>query len=467
MRLSLRYAAYYILIMSLGLAVIYWATSQYVDAQINASLEYKLANLEAIYKVQGLEKLRAAIDTPSLFNLESPRYILLVSSSGHKLAGNLFAWPENINADGIVRNSWIDDYHIAGVTDENEDKYEEIPDGLWPTVATSLPGGEKLLITQSVNQAEDQLEFILFIMAVILAIVISLTLLLGWQLGRKILARIDHINNTARQVSRGELSRRIALNDQKDEFDELASHLNAMLSRIEQLLNGMREITDNVAHDLRSPLSRLRNRLEVALLETRSPKEYQHTLKHTVIDIDGLIRTFNALLEISQAEAGSFRGDWQIVKLSELVEDIADLYNSTAEDHKQQLKITIEPNLEIMGNRHLLSQALSNLLENAFKFTPEGGLIDIHCFMDQETITLSISDTGPGIPEQERQRVLERFVRLDKARSMDGNGLGLSLVNAAVSLHGANIRLEDNHPGLRVSLIFPKNKSLSDQVENL
>lgn len=458
MRLSLHYAVYFALITGVGLTAVYWAITHFVDAQISASLEYKLANLVSLNETKGIKQLQSAIDTPSLFYLENPRYLLLVSSTGKKLAGNLYTWPEDINTDGIVRNSWIDDSHITGIPEEEEDEDEEneISDGFWPTIATTLPNGERLLITQSVSQSEDLQEFIIFAMSTILAVVIGLTLLLGWQLGRKILSRIDRINETARLISKGELSQRIPLTGRTDEFEELATHLNTMLTRIEQLLKGMREVTDNVAHDLRSPLSRLRNRLEVTLLETRNQQEYQNTIQQSVDDIDGLIKTFNALLEISQVEAGSFRGDWQAVNLSELVEDITDLYHTQAEDQQQRFHITIEPHLEVIGSRHLLSQLLSNLLENAFKFTPQNGLIKTHLFSDDKYITLTISDSGPGIPEHEKLRVLKRFVRLDKARSTEGNGLGLSLVHATTSLHGGVLKLEDNHPGLRVSLVFPK-----------
>lgn len=455
MRLSLRYAFYSMVLMGGGLAAIYWSTSRYVDAQTTVSLEQKLASLKSLYETQGLEKMRASINTPALFNLENPRYILLASSSGKKLAGNLFAWPEGITPDEKVRNIWLDDYFIAGITDENEDDNEEVPDGYWPTVATVLPQGERLLITQSIRQSEDLQEFTLSMINTILLVVFGLTLLLGWQLGRKILSRIERINNTSRLISEGEMSQRIPLSDNADEFDELASHLNHMLSRIEQLLKGMREVTDNVAHDLRSPLSRLRNRLEVTLLENRNKTEYQQVIQQSVDDLESVIRTFNALLEISQAEAGSYRGDWTKLDLSELVIDITDLYNAEGDNQERPFLTSVEPHLKVYGNRHLLSQMISNLLENALKYAPSDSPIECHLLIINDMIVLSVCDSGPGISEYEKERVLERFVRLDKARTTDGNGLGLSLVKAVARLHGATLKLEDNDPGLCVKVAFP------------
>jgi signal transduction histidine kinase len=446
-RLALRYALFYALLITMGLGVLYWTISHYVDVHMAASLESELARLIEIDREAGREQFIAMInEEQSLVNAESQRYYLLQSASGEKLAGNLLDWPHNFNADNTVRNVWIEDDLIPRRRDDDDD--------FWPVVATKLPDGARLLVAQSVHQAEDLQEFILGTMAVILAVSIGLALTMGWLLGRTLLQRIDLINATAQAVTAGELSGRIALSGQSDEFDELAGHLNAMLERIEKLLTGMHQVTDNIAHDLRRPLARMRNRIEVTLLEARDTKEYQLALEETLQDSDELIRTFNALLEIAQAEAGSVRGEWDLVDLTTLLQDLGDLYMDQAEAQGKHLALDIEPNLTLTGNRHLLAQAVGNLLDNAFKYTPDSALIQLEAKTKAGQLWLSVSDNGPGIALEQRGKVLERFVRLESERSTAGNGLGLSLVRAAAELHKAELRLEDNNPGLRVCLIL-------------
>ena len=279
-------------------------------------------------------------------------------------------------------------------------------------------------------------------------------LTMGWLLGRKLLQRIDSINTTAQRVTAGELSGRVALSGQHDEFDELGGHLNTMLERIEKLLTGMHQVTDNIAHDLRRPLARMRNRIEVTLLESRDPDEYLRALDETLQDCDELIHTFNALLEIAQAEAGSVRGEWKNIDLSTLLQDLGDLYLDQAEAQGKHLSLDIEPGLTLTGNRHLLAQAVGNLLDNAFKHTPDSTAIRLEAKRENGKILVTVSDNGPGIASEQREKVLERFVRLESERSTTGSGLGLSLVRAAAELHKAELRLADNHPGLRVSLIL-------------
>ena len=323
-------------------------------------------------------------------------------------------------------------------------------------IATRLVDGSRLLITQSIVQAEDLREFTLTAMTTILLIAVGLTLLLGWRLGNRILERIDKINSVASMIGQGNLDQRVPLTGSNDEFDELSSHLNDMLLRLQRLIRGMQDVTDNIAHDLRRPLSRLRNRIEVALLKDRDEAAYRKTLEDVLSDTDELIKTFNALLEITQAESGSYRGEWGEVALDELAANLGELFNDMAEHTGQRFSMTIEPGVKVTGNPHLLAQAISNLLENAIKFTPEKGELRLKIEQKNGHAIISVSDSGPGIPVQEREHVLQRFVRLDTARSKEGNGLGLSLVNAIALLHKAELTLEDNHPGLKISLIFPQ-----------
>jgi signal transduction histidine kinase len=252
----------------------------------------------------------------------------------------------------------------------------------------------------------------------------------------------------------GDFSQRIALRGSRDEFDELAANLNAMLDQIERLLAGMRQVTDNIAHDLRTPLNRLRSRIEVALLREPGRAESRALLEETLADAEAMIGTFNALLEIARAEAGSERGALEEVGLEALGHDLDELYRPLAEDKGLAFEFRCAPGLRIRANRHLLAQALSNLLDNAVKYTPKGGRVGLAIERGPSGPMVTVADNGPGIPHADRERVLQRFVRLDATRSTPGNGLGLSLVDAVAKLHRAELTLADNRPGLRVSLAF-------------
>ncbi len=446
-RLALRYALFYALLITLGLGVLYWATSHYVDVQMAAGLQQELARLVQVDRQSGRDRLitRIAVEQQATRD-NNRRYFLLQSAGGQRQAGNLIDWPPGFAADNHVRNVWIEDELIP---DKLPDK-----DGFWPMIGIRLDDGSRLLVAQSVRQAEDLQEFILSTMAIILTVSVGLALTMGWLLGRTLLQRIDAINTTAQQVTAGELSRRVALSGQDDEFDELASHLNTMLARIEQLLTGMRQVSDNIAHDLRRPLARIRNRIDVTLMEKRDSTEYRLALEETLEDANALMQTFNALLEIAQAEAGSFRGEWKVVDLSALLEELGGLYLDEAEARHKRFELQIEPGLKITGNRHLLAQAVSNLLDNALKYTPDDSIIRLQAARQAGHPLLTVCDNGPGIAIDQRDKVFERFVRLEPDRSTTGNGLGLSLVKAVADLHKAELRLEDNQPGLCVVLQF-------------
>ncbi len=446
-RLALRYAVFYALLTGAGLGVLYWATSRYVDAQISAGLENELAVLVKVDRQEGRQRLLAILRQPPMMEGENRRYLLWQSADGQTRVGDLKGWPPGLSADQRVRNIWIED---ALIPHQVEDQ-----DGYWPMVATRLDDGSQLLVAQSVRLAENLQEFILTAMGIILLVTVGLTLILGWRMGRQMLERVDLINDTARQIRQGNLSMRVPSSGRNDEFDELAEHLNRMLNYIEQLIRGMQEVTDNVAHDLRRPLSRLRNRLEVTLLEARDEAAYRQTMQDAISDIEGMIRTFNALLEIAQAEAGSYRGEWEAIDLSTLTRDIGTLYKDLLEEQNQQLHLHIEDGITIRGNRHLMAQAISNLLENAHQYAGPDAQIELLLKRQQGQVVITVRDNGPGIPAEQHKRVLQRFTRLDSARSSSGSGLGLSLVSAVAGLHGGSLTLEDNQPGLSISLSIP------------
>jgi signal transduction histidine kinase len=446
MRIALRYAGLYAILMTLGLGTLFWTSSRYVDEQISTGLKQKMMEWLRIDREKGRENLIHTLNAQWATDVKYRPLFLLLTSDHKKLAGDLEDWPPNLNVDGQVVNIWIEDSLISG-RGKDEDAY-------WPMIAETLADGSRLLLAQSLKQAEELQEVILYTIVIILFVSVLLALTMGWFIGRTLLTRVGNINNTAKAITSGDFSQRVTLSGKNDEFDELAKHLNSMLIRIEQLLTGMRQVTDNIAHDLRQPLSRLRNRLEITLLEKRDPIEYQQVLSETIKDADDLIRTFNALLEIAQTEAGSFRGEWNSVELSKLLEGLGELYQELAESQGKHLTINVQQDLKVTGNRHLLAQAISNLLDNAIKYSHKKGQIVLEAKQQLDGLVVKISDNGSGIPVEKYSLVLERFARLDSARSTSGNGLGLSLVKAVMELHSATLSFEDNQPGLMIQLLF-------------
>jgi signal transduction histidine kinase len=421
-RLTLRYAIAYAVVMGLLLAALYWTSSRYVDSQLETGLE-------------------------------EGRYYLLVGRDGARIAGNLLAWPpdSNIPYDGKVHSVWVEDDIIPG------SRYDD--DAYWPVIVRELPDGSRLLLSRSIRQAEDLQESMLYLMAFILTMAVLLALAMGVTLGRTILGRMDTISRAAGEIMAGDLSRRVPASGSNDEFDALAERLNSMLDRIQQLIKGIREVTDNVAHDLRSPLSRLRNRLEVTLLESRSKDEYRDAIGKTIEDAESLIRTFNTMLGIAQLDSGNNRTQWGHVDLNTLASDLEELYKPVAGQKGQEFRLVTGDPAEITGSRDLLAQAIGNLLDNAIKYTPEDGAILLQVKRLEDAIEVMVRDSGAGIPAAEREHVLERFVRLESSRHTQGNGLGLSLVKAVAHLHGAGLRLGDAGPGLTVTLRFPHSRA--------
>ncbi len=447
-RLALRYSLIYALVLGLAFAGLLGSVIRQVDAQLKAELRQDLASLAQVHDTGGMEGLVAELNTRVENIGKQRRLYLLLSPQEKKLAGNLLGGPddEDLPHDGEVHTVWIDEEDLPrGAFDD---------DAYLPFIARRLPDGSRLIVGRGVEQAEDLFELAEFMaeglgMAVLLALVISVTL------GHTILRRMDTISKTAGEIMAGDLSRRVPISKRNDEFDALAGRLNAMLDRVQQLIKGLREVTDNVAHDLRSPLTRLRNRLEITLLEQRSEGEYRDALNSGIEDAESLIKTFNALLSIAQTEAGTHRTQWGVVDLDQIAFDLVDLYKPLAEEKQQVFEFKPNGNLTIVGSRHLIAQAMGNLLENAIKYTPERGSVRLQIHSSQSATEVIVSDTGPGIPASERERVLERYVRLESSRHTPGNGLGLSLVKAVAKLHNAELTLTDNNPGLIVTIRFP------------
>jgi signal transduction histidine kinase len=439
-RLALIYLALFGISALALLGFLYVRTAVVMEQQTRDTINAEITGLKEQYRTFGLPGLKQAIERRSAINPNLASVYLLTDRFNNPIAGNLGGWP----TDEPGPEGWLH-FQI------------EVPDGekvaYHGALGASflLPGGFRLLVGREIENLLKTQSLIQKAIGWGIGLTLLLGLVGGFLMSRGMLGRIDAINRTTRRIMAGDLSQRISLKGSRDEFDVLAGNLNAMLDQIESLLDGMREVTDNIAHDLRTPLSRMRSRLEVALMADPDRAEARALLEQTLVDADTMIQSFNALLSITRAEAGGERAAFERVDLSEIGRDLADLYGPLAEEKGLTFVNSCPPGLVLQGNRHLLAQALANLLDNAIKYTPPGGRVVL---AGHTGPVITVADSGPGIPSGERGRVLERFVRLDKDRSTPGNGLGLSLVSAVAKLHGARLVLEDNHPGLRVILVL-------------
>jgi signal transduction histidine kinase len=337
-----------------------------------------------------------------------------------------------------------------------------------------LPNGMRLLVGRDLGEPEYFRDLVRQSLMIALAIMALGALAIWFFIGRRALQRIDGMSQASQKIMAGDLGQRLPVGSSGDEFDRMSESLNAMISRIERLNEGLRQVSDNIAHDLKTPLTRLRNRAEAALSQAQSVKSYRAAMEEVIEESDQLIRTFNALLMISRVEAGSSVAELMPVDLSDVVSDAVDLYEPVAEDSGVDLALDTVAPVTINGNRELIAQALFNLLDNAIKYadgTP-GAAIRVNLAENEGEIVLSVADNGPGIPADRREDVTRRFVRLDESRSKPGTGLGLSLVDAVVRLHGGRLELADGLPrgdgsglpaddagrvGLTVRMVFAKN----------
>lgn len=443
-RLTLAFFAIFSLSALALLAYVYMSSVRYMERQTAETIEAEITGLAEQYRSDGLPGLRRVIAQRAADESDLESVYLLTDREGGRIAGNINRWPKGIESEeGGLR------FAVQGPGARGR------PERLRVLArAFVIEDRVRLLVGR---QIEDKLQTQGLLLNVILwgGLVMALVGVTGgYVLSRWMLGRLEEINGATNRIMAGRLDLRIPVKGRGDEFDELAAHLNAMLERIERLVAGMREVTDNIAHDLRTPLTRLRSRIEVALMGRLDEAETRELLEATVGDAEDLINTFNALLNIARAEAGAQRANWETVDLEALAHDVAELYEPLAEEKAIRLELETRPGCHVFGSRELLAQALANLTDNAIKYTPEEGRVWIATRAGDGAATLEVRDSGPGIPGELRERALERFVRLDTDRSRPGNGLGLSLVKAVARLHEAELELADNNPGLAVRLTF-------------
>ena len=451
-RLALLYMALSISSVVVLLGFIYWATAGYADRQIDATIEAEITGLEEQYRRRGLVGLRNVIAERISRDPSGASVYLLADEDLEPLVGNLSRWPDSAAGDP----GWVS----FRLRDWGHDKSEE-HQARARTFA--LRGGLNLLVGRDVRDLEATRARILNALGWGLAITATLALGAGLAMGSRVMRRIDAINQTSRDIIDGDLSRRIPTDGRDDDFDELADNHHRMLARIEQLMGSVRQVSDNIAHDLRTPLTRLRTRLELARSGAGIPAESQEAIDSAIEDADELLSTFNALLRIARIESKHRHLGFARVDLTQLVQDLAELYEPLAADKKQQLLVQVQDGVSAEGDRDLLFQAAANLVDNAIKYSPAGGRIALSAEIHTGQVEMSVADSGPGISTEMHEKVFERFFRLDDSRSTPGSGLGLSLVRAVAELHGAQIRLESSEPGLRVELRFGR-RSESDPI---
>ena len=321
-------------------------------------------------------------------------------------------------------------------------------------VSRTLSDGRRIAVGHDVTELERLEEMLWWAGGAVLALTLVLGVGGGLVVSRGLLGRVEAMNATVVGILRGRRGERVPRADVIDEFDVLAGHFNRLLDENEALIDRMREVTNEVAHDLRTPLTRMRGRIESALASPSDARDRDEVLHALREELDQALETFNALLRIAQVETGRARSEMQRIDVSRIARDAYELYEPAAEAAGLELRSQLPEDLHVVGERHLLAQALTNLLENSLKYAGRG-VITLSLAAVGDRVALSVSDQGPGIPVRDRERVLQRFTRLEAARNRPGAGLGLAFVAAVAALHEADLQLEDAEPGLRVVISLP------------
>ena len=453
-KLTLVYLTVFALFAAFLLGYFALNTRRLITEQITDTVNAEITGLSEQYRLGGIRRLVVVIDNRA--RRPGSSLYLVTTFNGQALAGNVTAL-----APGILDNpGWTETvYHRIDEAETSEHAAHEALVRVF-----QLPGGFRLLVGRDLDEREQLYRIVLSAGRWSVAIVVVLGLLGGFLVTRRVLRRVDAMTETTRTIMTGDLGGRLPVAGTGDELDRLAENLNAMLERIEALMHGLKEVSDNIAHDLKTPLTRLRNRSEEALRTAKSEAEYRAALESTIEESDGLIRTFNALLMIARAESGQARDNMSEFDASEIANDVGELYEPLAEEKGIALKVEAQMPAKVRGNRELVSQALANLVDNAIKYAQPAGTgangatpeIVVRAFNEDDRIMLTVADSGPGIPAADRSRAVERFVRLEQSRCQPGSGLGLSLASAVARLHGGELSLQDNNPGLKSVIALPR-----------
>ncbi|MEM9147949.1 MAG: ATP-binding protein [Pseudomonadota bacterium] len=446
-RLLAAHLAITLVITAAVLATLYWRTTGLIEGEVREVVATELDALSEDYTRRGVLGLARAIERRLSTAAERDAVYLLTDRYGRSLAGNLQGWPPTVP-------------ETAGWISLSLYRTDRARPAAVAGFAVALEGGERLLVGRDAEALRLLEKGMISAGGLALGAALGLGLLAGWLLSRLVVSRVGEIRRTASEIVDGDLGRRIPTRGTADEFDQMAGTLNAMLDRIEALVESLKTVTDSLAHDLRSPLTRLRaTTLELAR-ETDDPANRAQLAARATAEADRLLGTFSALIEIARAEGGLGRDTFQRVDLASIVAEIAELYGPSADEAGIAIEVDGGP-AAVAGHRQLLAQALANLLENALRYAPKGSAVRLSTGHSDARAWLSVTDRGPGIPLADRARVMDRFVTLDPSRG-EGSGLGLALANAIAGLHGGRVSLQDASPGLEAKIDLTRNESGRD-----
>ena len=441
---SFRFAVVYALLLAASAAALamflWWSTAGLLDRQTEAAIHADAQGLSERWAEGGLPALVLTIEDRIAGNVDDDAIYLLVDPMMRRIAGNLDRWPTAVRR----ADAWYElPVRRAGIT------------SLARLQRYDLPNGFHLLIGRDV-QVRAQLRTLLTDALLWALVIVGAMATGGALLVRSLFRRtLANVSATATAIAAGDFAQRVKLSGRGDEFDQLAETINDMLDRIGRLMDGVRQVSNAIAHDLRTPITRARTRLEDAALHAHSPEELQAAIERATADLDGIVAVFQALLRIAEIEAGSRRSAFCRFDLAPMLADVAELYGAVAEDQRVTLAMQAPEHLPAYGDRELVQQAVANLVDNAVKFSPPDGQVRLRAAATPPGVEIAVADQGPGIPADDRARATERFFRGEAARSTPGAGLGLALVQAVAQLHQGTLRLDDAAPGLLAVLTLP------------
>ena len=444
LRLALLYAVIFSTSTLLLFYFFYVFTASYMTEQMDSTIQAEIQGLAERYDQEGLQGLTKLIAERINRQQATGNSIYLLSTfTLQPLVGNLDRWPKNAS----INNDWIEfGLEINKQTNETHLARAKI---------FILPGNYGLLVGRDIHQLVEAKRRIVQALTWGLAIMVLLAFIGGMLLSRRTVRKIERINQTAQAIMSGDLSKRVPDTGRNDDFDQLAGNLNQMFDRIQMLMEDIKRVSDNIAHDLRTPLARLRQHLEEARLREDLSSKAGANLEQSIKEADSLLITFNALLRIARIESRQIKAGFCQVDFHTLLADIVEFYEPLSEEKHQNLKTNLDTNIFSLCDRDLLFQAFANIIENSIKYTPDHGTISVSLTCPGNQLVIAIADNGPGIPASEREKVFRRFYRLDQSRGSSGNGLGLSMVQAVIGMHNGTITLEDNTPGLRTVIKLP------------